>query len=376
METMQMRIDRLRAEKAEIEQIESERSLTQDEIDRKNFLSNQLAEAEHEYRLQMDKDVREQRHVENVGGLMDKLLDSGLYERIWGDKPADGERIYEYEENRSNFYKIFNAFMEEEKEADRQYYEELLNARDEKISRLTQHGIETENQLAAERDTVAELNDKITELNAEAAEQEELLQKANADRDKAIEQLELEKSKHVLTTNQYNQLGAICEQKTAQIAELETKLEKAEKAKASTTTESTKNLIANLKPATNWEAKANKSLERWPELNLPPITEPEAPSVNGGDSFRTENTSAEFRDNQLLSPEAPEAVSEEQFRLGNPNTGEQAVWGTGLGGAQGSENNTQAMDEAANEAAGLTLEQKVDILWKEREQGNAAKQAA
>jgi len=354
--------EQLQKLKSELEQYEQQSPRNQSKID---AINAEIARMEQEQQLQNDQQEREQRHTENVGGLMEKLLDSGFFEKIYGEKPAEGERIYEYDENRRNFYMIVNAMMEEEKEADRQYYEPRLTERDEKIRRLTEQGMETENQLIAERDKVAELNDKITALDAEAAEQEEVLQKANAERDKAVEQLELEKSKHNLTLNQYNQLGAICDQKNAQITELETKLEQAQRTKASTTTESTKDLIANLKPATNWEAKANKGLERWPELNLPPITEPEAPSVNGGDSFRTEVAAPELTSDQFHTPEAPEAVSEEQFRLGTTYQSQQTMVGDGSGEGGGTEEgqtDNQHVSEAVSRKEFEALKKRVEAI--------------
>ncbi|RAV22215.1 hypothetical protein [Paenibacillus contaminans] len=316
-----------------------------------------------EQQLKDEQQEREQRFVENVGGLMDKMIQSGLYEKVYGDKPAEGERIYEYEDNRKNFYMAVISLLEEDKEADRQYYEDLLNARDEKVRRLTQQGIENENHLAAELDKVTELNETINALNAEVAECEALLQKANAERDAAIEQLEREKSKHSITLDQFNRLGTVCEEKNERIAKLEADLEEAKRPKASATSDTTKDLIANLKPATKWADKAKSSyemfLERNKDLQLiePPAIEP----VNGGDSFRTEDTATESADDQLHFAKASETVTEEQFRSGNSNHPEAPMVGTDAGTATGT-SNSETMDTAANEDAGFTIEQRVAAL--------------
>lgn len=249
-----------------------------------NAVLNKLSEKRSEL---ADHESRIQSQQEQIDGLEQSVFELGLFEAI-KQRPDDGERIFEYDEQRKEFNFIIIDFVREQFDKVHKQHNAEIGTKDEKIRALTMQGMETENQLAEAKkdvqDLTGELNDAhdtISGLRIEVESISESCRKAQSEYYSAVER----------------------------IKELEAKLEQAQKPKEyASPTQELADRVAKLsqKSSGGMKTQLEIAMERY-NLQLPELNPTQETP------FRNEVTTSESGSDQLHPTDETTAV-DRQFQ--------------------------------------------------------------
>jgi hypothetical protein len=337
-ESLEQKVARL---KLKLAQIEENFTGTTEETNNRNWVSNQLSEAEDELQKQRAMEVREQKTEEMLDEYNDTLnrifnviMPEDVFSQVLG--------VNEYSEKRSDFKKIMRAYYSEKLAALNADHAAEIDAWRKKFGRLTMQAQQTENQLAEQKS------------NSEKKESEWA---------ESEEKYEAEIREKELLLNQTQTLLNLANDR---FAELEAKLEQATKPKEAAPSEALDKVLEEVQ--SRKKLNTDEIMKRF-----------EARQTNGGKVMAIDHSKIvlpelPFRTNpEVVAPpvgqsaDIPTIVTPEQFRGSNANVDQQAAHtedGNGAQGDNGSSPDDAPVSRAELEARFKRIESQLGLkLW-------------
>lgn len=230
----------------------------------------------HERLMELEEEEQQIEAKQRIDGLMDAVMTLGLFRAIV-PAPAEGERLYEYEQREKEFNLITYDFAKEQLQQSDEVHNAELEKKNEKIRELLKQLAEFENKYT---ETKTHLNEAL-QRNVEVVED---YNKAVSERDELQEKLAEEKQEHQDGIDLLNKTKQQTYELIAKVAELEQKLDQSQKPKEAH--QPSEELSERVKKLADSTIKSSRELaldgltfRGKVEWSLPPIVQPVPPEA-------------------------------------------------------------------------------------------------